>query len=525
MVKFILLLCLCVAHCWAERVIVATRKGVIVGTKHDGYNSFLGIPYALVNEENPFGGTQPYPKFDTPFTANDSSIICPQVYFSEKGIIQCLRLNIYVPHKASTKPLPILVWFHGGGFAFGSAGEYGGQYLVKKDIVVITVNYRLGAYGFLCLNEPSVTGNHGMKDQIEALRWIRSHISNFGGDPEKVTIAGESYGGGGVDLHLYSPYEHLFDKVIVQSGSIFVTEGIFVEPDHRAAIKLARHLRSEVKTTSEALKVLAKASPVEVNAATRHLKMILTLCKEEKFKGVANFVTEDPFHLRNKERVKHTKIMIGYTSQEMLYEFVNKPLIFYNESGNPFVQQLRNTFTFSKHKLETLSNIVQNFYLGGKEIGPAVELELSNFLSDFAINYGVEWSVNRYMEQDAEVYKYVFSYIGGSDYQNVTGAGATHTEELKYLFDWVWAKPLTTPEQLMMRDRITTMWANFVKYGNPTPEETDLLPVKWTPVTGPTRPYMNIDVDMEMKERVFRHRMAFWELFWHDHLKSHFLLN
>lgn len=409
--------------------------------------------------------TLDYPKFKTPFIANDSSIMCPQVYFNDNGILQCLRLNIYVPHEAITKPRPVLVWFHGGGFAFGSAGEYGAQHLVKKDIIVVTANYRQGPYGFLCLNDASVTGNQGMKDQIEALRWIQRHISDFGGDPTQVTISGESYGGGAVDLHLYSKYETLFDKAIIQSGSIYVTEGIFVDPDHRAAIKLANHLGHNVKTTQEALKVLAKANPIAVNKATRELKMILTLCKEAKFKGVTNFVTEDPFHMRNTLKVKNTKIMIGYTSQEMLYEFANKPESFYNESGNPFYVQLNNTFVFPKHDLEKLSKIVQNFYLGGRPIGPEVQLELSNFLSDFAVNYGVEWSVNRYIEQGAKVYKFLFSYIGASDYQNITGAGAAHTEELKYLFDWVWAKPLTTEEQMMIRDRMTTMWANFVKYG------------------------------------------------------------
>lgn len=397
--------------------------------------------------------------------ANDSSVICPQVYFNDNGVLQCLRLNIYVPHKAMTKPLPILVWFHGGGFAFGSAGEYDAIHLVKKNIVVITVNYRLGAYGFLCLNDVNVLGNQGMKDQIEALRWIRRHISHFGGDPNQITIAGESYGGGGVDVHLYSQYETLFDKAIIQSGSMYVTEGIFVDPDHDAAIKLAQHLGHAVKTTNDAISVLAKASPVDVNRATRELKMILTLCKEEKFKGVSNFITEDPFHLRNNKRVKETNIMIGYTSQEMLYEFANQPQSYYNESGNPFTTQLKNSLVVSKHELERLGNIVQKFYLGGKAIGPDVQLELSNFLSDFAINSGVEWSVNRFVEQGTKVYKYMFSYIGASDYQNITGAGATHTEELKYLFDWVWAKPLTTEEQIMMRDRMTRMWANFVKFG------------------------------------------------------------
>lgn len=370
-----------------------------------------------------------------------------------------------MPTSSSKKPLPIFVWFHGGGFAFGSAGEYGGQYLVKHDIIVITVNYRQGPYGFLCLNDPSVPGNQGMKDQIVALRWIKENIGAFGGDPNKVTIAGESYGGGAVDLHLYSKYETLFQKAIVQSGSLYVSEGIFVKPDYEAAIKLAKQLGHNAGNTRDALKYLASANPVDVSAATRNLSMILTFCKEKKFKGVQNFITDDPYHLPNNDRVKNTKIMIGYTSQEMLYEFVNKPKEFYDKLTIGFQDQLKKTFVLKKEELDTLSGIVRSFYLGGKAIGPESQLELSDFVSDFALNYGAEWSVNRYMEQGAKVYKYMFSYIGASEYKNVTGAGASHTEELKYLFDWVWAAPLVGAEQQMMRDRMTTLWANFVKHG------------------------------------------------------------
>ncbi|CAH0696392.1 unnamed protein product [Spodoptera exigua] len=470
MVKCFVILLSIVLQCYGEKYQVVTRKGLIVGDRHDEYTTFLGIPYAKVNEENPFGATLEYPKFDRPYIANDSSVICPQVYFNDNGTIQCLQLNIYAPNTASRNNLmPILVWFHGGGFAFGSGGEYGGKYLVKKNIIVITVNYRLGAYGFLCLDNPQVPGNQGMKDQIEALRWIRSHIVHFGGDANKVTIAGESYGGGAVDIHLYSKYETLFHKAIVQSGSVYVTEGIFVKPDYHAAIKLVTNLGYDVTTTREALRILAKLNPTDVNAATRNMSMVLTLCAEKQFKGVQNFITENPFALQNSDRIDGMPIMIGYTSQEMLFEFANKPQSFYDNMKDPFTVQIEKTFALSKKELEKISSIVRHFYLGYKDLGPEVELELSNFLSDFSINYGAEWSTNRYVEQGATVFKYLFSYTGASEYMNITDAGASHTEELKYLFDWIWAAPLRNPEQLMMRERMIRMWANFVKYG----EESD----------------------------------------------------
>ncbi|XP_075991836.1 juvenile hormone esterase-like [Anticarsia gemmatalis] len=501
----------------AETVSVVTEQGTVVGQKHDGYDTFFGIPFAKVDEENPFGNTIEYPPFETPFNANDSSIICPQAIFTVGGILQCLRLNIYVPHTTnSSDKLPVFVWFHGGGFAFGSSGEYGGQHLVKKDIIVVTANYRLGPYGFFCLNEPSVPGNQGMKDQIDALRWVNENIVAFGGDPEQVTIAGESYGGGAVDLHLYSEYETLFDKAIVQSGSIF-DEGFYVKPDRQAAVKIAKFLGHNVTNTKDALKLLARAEPTSVVAAAFNLTLPMTVCKEKKFKGVKNFVTHDPFHLRKLDRVENTKIMLGYTSMELLYVYANQPQEFYDKEGDLIYKGLQKNFNLKKRELEFLSGMLKKFYLGKKNIGPGAVIELSESSSDFVVNHAMERSINKYLRTNATVYKYVFSYIGGSPYKNISGSGASHTEELKYLFEW--ETPLVGDEQMMVRNQVTELWANFVKFGNPTPEGSG-LGVTWTPVTGSSRPYLNIDVDLTMGDHIYHQRMAFWDLFWHKYEKS-----
>lgn len=373
--------------------------------------------------------------------------------------------------KAATpsKKLPILVWIHGGGFAFGSGGEYGAKPLVEKDIIVITMNYRLGPYGFLCLDDPTVPGNQGMKDQIEALRWIRKNIEAFNGDPNKVTIAGESYGGGAVDLHLYSEYETLFDKAIVQSGSIF-DEGFYVKPDRKAAIKIAQHLGHRVNETKEALKLLAKENPRSVMSAASNLSLPMAVCKEKRFPGVQNFVASDPFHLDKAERIRNTKIMIGYTSMELLYVYANQTQEFWNKSENVFVDGLKRNFIMSPDEYTALGDIIRKFYLGTREIGPYAITELSECASDFVVNHAVERSVNKYMQvltqtdnAEGKVYKYMFSYIGGSPYKFIPGSGASHTEELKYLFDW--ETPISGAEQIWMRSIMTTLWTDFVKKG------------------------------------------------------------
>lgn len=339
-------------------------------------------------------------------------------------------------------------------------GDYDGRYLVQKDIIVVTANYRLGPYGFLCLNDPEVPGNQGLKDQIDALKWVRDNIEAFGGDPSKVTIAGESYGGGSVDLHLYSKFDKYFDKAIVQSGGIKV-RGMFVKPDYDAAIKLAKLFNHTTRCTKDALNFLAKVDPLELVTKFDSAKMLLRVCKEKKFKHVENFVTEDNFHLYKSKKIKDTPIIFGYNSKESFGDVAGG---YFEEDKDIFYTLLNETFRMKEKELRKLADIAKKFYIGSAEVSKENMLPLVDFSSDFILNYAAENSVSNLVEQGAKVYKYVFSYIGNSPFKNVTGVGAMHTEELQYLFLFM-GKELTKPEDIMMREKLTTLWANFVKYG------------------------------------------------------------
>ncbi|KAM3955957.1 carboxylesterase 5A, partial [Aphomia sociella] len=459
--------------------------------------------------------------FDTVYNASDSSVICPQVRKVKGGILQCLRLNIFVPNITNiNQPVPVFVWFHGGGFVTGSGGEYDGKHLSKHGVIVVTVNYRLGPYGFFCLRNSNIPGNQGLKDQVTALKWIKENIGAFGGNPDEVTIAGESYGGGAVDLHLYSNNEKLFSKAIIQSGSAEVP-AIYKKPDYDAPRKLAQYLDYNTSTTKKALKFLATVDPIVLSTAANNINFASRVCKEKHYRGVENFITKDPFHLSN-NKIEGTPILIGYNSKENFKTFVEETNEFFASQKTIFYDALKNNFNFKEQVLNSLAKIVQTFYMGNKTFSNESMLELVDFSSDFILNHAAESSINRYMKQGAgNVYKYLFSYVGGSSYKNVPGVGAYHTEELKYLFG-----PDTefSEEQILIKNRMTKMWTNFVKYGDPTPELTALLPVSWTPVKE-TRPYMDIDVDMQMQDYVYRERMAFWDLFWQSYKKKAIMYN
>ena len=123
-------------------------------------------------------------------------------YFSS-FLIMHLKINFSL---TEVNDLPVMVWFHGGGFTSGQASMYGPEHLLDKDVILVTVNYRLGPLGFFTLGNEEVPGNQGMWDQYEGLQWVQNNIKSFGGNPNRVTIFGESAGGWSVTNHLASRY-------------------------------------------------------------------------------------------------------------------------------------------------------------------------------------------------------------------------------------------------------------------------------------------------------------------------------
>lgn len=213
-----------------EPPVRTTTEGDVRGVDEGAFLAFRGIPYAAppVNELR-FAPPQPPAKRDEVLDASEFGSLCPQAEspFGKASLDEdCLYLNIYTPKDEGD--YPVMVWIHGGAFIFGSGSDegYDPARLVAEGVVLVTLNYRLGALGFLAhadlsKERPEVgSGNYGLMDQQQALRWIQDNIENFGGDPNNVTIFGESAGGHSVLSHIASPAaEGLFHKAIVQSGS------------------------------------------------------------------------------------------------------------------------------------------------------------------------------------------------------------------------------------------------------------------------------------------------------------------
>ena len=206
--------------------VVTTKLGGVHGTLDGSVREFFGIPFAAP----PVGALrwqppQPHTAWTSPIDATKPGNSCPQTRFRGgiSGSEDCLYLNIYAP-ESSGAPLPVMVWIHGGTFVAGSGAQYNGHALADKGrLIVVTINDRLGPFGFLVHRaldtNGAPSGNYGLLDQQMALRWVKDNIAAFGGDPSKVTVAGESAGAISIGDHLVSPAAAgLFDRAILESG-------------------------------------------------------------------------------------------------------------------------------------------------------------------------------------------------------------------------------------------------------------------------------------------------------------------
>src|SRR5690348_856835 len=233
----------------ADNLQVKTDKGKVQGKlSTDGQvRTFLGIPFAAP----PVGplrwkAPQPAPKWKGVKDATNFGYRCMQpdifhdMHFRDPGESEdCLTLNVWTPAKDKKAKLPVMVWIYGGGFVAGTTSEprQDGEHLAHKGVVVVSMNYRLGLFGFfvhpdLAAESPQhASGNYGLMDQTAALEWVKRNIKNFGGDPSNVTLFGESAGSFSVSAQMASPLaQGLFAHAIGESGGAFAARGLAFRP-------------------------------------------------------------------------------------------------------------------------------------------------------------------------------------------------------------------------------------------------------------------------------------------------------
>ena len=331
------LLALCAFLPVVSTVTVSTRYGKIEGftsrypnisALFNSVNKFLGVPIA----SPPVGKLrlkppQP-PKEWKPRVrqAKEHGALCMQgkgLEFLTKLFAKnfsysedCLYLDIYTPNV--TLNLPVMVWIHGGGYDSGTSVTFPGDILSLQGVIVVVIQYRLGAFGFFTTGDSAALRNFGMLDQVEALTWVKENIENFGGDPGKVTLFGESAGGLSVSLHLLSPLsKDLFHGVIAESG---VDLAPFAIQQISIGVRNSKEVAEKVKCPSSDHKAMVgclqekKAADIQKASDAVNLRFI----DQPKWAPVVDkhFLHDTPRNLRKKKDLKIAPMMITFNSDE-----------------------------------------------------------------------------------------------------------------------------------------------------------------------------------------------------------------
>lgn len=411
--------------------------------------------------------------FNETFIANNDSVMCPQVdqvYKKIQGSVDCLNLNVFVPTSASSENLlPVMVWIYGGSFKNGYYGTYiyGPSYLVKHDVILVTMNYRVGPYGFMCLGTADVPGNQGLKDQYLAMQWVKDNIEGFGGDSDNITLFGESAGGHSVDFHLLSEKDTVYNKVILQSGSS-LSYSVFVDPDTTAPLKIAKSIGLNSTTNTEAIAALAGVDSDLVISTAIALNITFKPCIETEFDGVEPFLSSSWINA-DVPKVKDMPVLIGFNELEAI--------LFYNGKNDSYYKNLNTVpgfltqmFNLSDTDYEDMNSTILQFYMGDKPQGLDAFWEMMYMISDYTYIHPVQRTIRKYLTSGAgNIYYYLFSYVGGRNSIKITGPNnrtccTAHADDLSYLFNVSYKPEPTTQDQLVV-DRLTTMWTNFAKYG------------------------------------------------------------
>jgi len=437
---------------------VMTESGLVRGAAEPGLTVYKGIPFAAP----PVGdlrwrAPQPTAKWEGVRQATEFG---PDPYQGDgKGNVSedCLFLNIWTPAKTASDKVPVLVWIYGGGFSFGSTSTpvHNGEHLARKGVVLVSINYRVGPLGFLAHPELSaesphhVSGNYGLLDQIAGLQWVKKNISAFGGDPDKVTIFGESAGGIAVSMLCASPEaKGLFRGAISQSGGSFGP----ARPTTYPGENMRRLADAEASGVAFAKKVGA-SSLAELRRVAAD-KLPPGFGSGSGWPIVDGWVIPGDQHkLYEAGKYNDVAILVGYNSDEGLSFSREK-------TPEEFISGV-------KARYGKFADALIKAYPPGEHSVPKTARDL---MRDAAFGWQTwAWATLQARTGKSKVYYYHFdqhpTHPAGS---TEADHGMAHGMDVPYVFQTLDPKdPKLSAGDRAISETVSTYWANFAKNGDP----------------------------------------------------------
>lgn len=428
--------------------------------------------------------------------------------------------------------LPVMVYVHGGGFVSGNGTDdnaHGPDFIVEKNVILVGFNYRLGILGFLSLDRKEAPGNMGLRDQIQALKWIQQNIKSFGGDPNNVTIFGISAGSASIEYLMLSPMaKGLFHKAILQSGSS-LNPWTFKDNIKDLAFKIpllkGKHITDEeelyqylknmplLELMTSSMLALATDTQYE-HKCSLYFGFVPTI---EKPKGWEPVIDKPTYSLLKSGNFAKIPTIMGFCSHEGFLIDVYLPNVIQELiKEKEMVKWL--PFDIDDVEKGAVEAKLKALYLDGNTTQDLNDFAI-DFLGDVEFFGGIYTAANLISKASPAFYFYRFAYDGGLNYLkkklDIERKGACHGDDGGYL---VKSKILSDDDisetDKLVRNRMVHMWTSFAKTGNPTPACNDLIKTKWDAVAETGFNYLEIDDTLTMKEQ-FEHPKAkyFQELY------------
>lgn len=498
--------------------VVQTQAGALQGFVQNGIATYKGVPYATAERFMP---PNPVANWQGEKLALTYGNVCPQIpmfphtfFFSGPEMIEgegCQNLNVWSPAVNDGKKRAVMVWIHGGGFQSGASNDldsYDGTNLAKTgDVVVVSVNHRLNAMGFLDLSayggKYKDSSNLGMQDLVAALEWVKANIDQFGGDPNNVTIFGESGGGAKVLTLMAMPSaKGLFHKAIVESGA--VQKMGMTLTSQKASRRVAELTLANLGVKSTALEKLNDFTPAQINEAA--IKANLQTAKELGLTDLYNrntalswaptldgkLIPQEPVGEKYPEIAKDIPLLIGSNLTE--WESFGVQLDLVNA-------QKDNRFTWTEAQVqeklkakygEKTDEVVAAF----REAYPDRMLADALYVDSFLRAPALKTASLKADQQGAPVYNYLFTW----DTPVFNGTPMSyHTAEIAFVFNNIQRMAQATgggEEAQALADKMSRAWTNFAKTGNPNAEG---LP-QWNAYTRENGNVMIFDNKIETKQ-------------------------
>ncbi|XP_042133464.1 pyrethroid hydrolase Ces2e-like [Peromyscus maniculatus bairdii] len=498
-------------------------RGSLVHVKDTkvGVHRFLGIPFAKPpvgqlrfappEAPDPWNGVRDGTSQPAMCLQNDDimnldglkriKLIMPPISVSE----DCLYLNIYTPaHAHEGSNLPVMVWIHGGALVIGMASWYDGSMLAAiENVVVVNIQYRLGVLGFFSTGDQHARGNWGFLDQVAALRWVQQNIAHFGGNPDQVTIFGESAGGTSVSFHVLSPMSQgLFHRAIMQSGVALLPR--LISNTSEMVFMTVANLSGCATLNSEVLvHCLRGKSEAEILAINKAFRII---------PGVVDgmFLPRHPQELLASADFHPVPSIIGVNNDECGWIL---PLIFNSSQTlkkitRKTVQDILKSTTSELLMLPPeCSDLIMEEYMGDTEDPQTLQIQFTEMVGDFMFVIPA-LQVAHFQRFRAPVYFYEFQHRPNffKDFKP-RHVKADHGDEVFFIFGsffWGVKFDLTGKEKGLSR-RMMKYWANFARYGNPNSEG---LP--YWPMLDHDEQYLQLDIKPAVGQALKARRLQFW---------------